>query len=216
MIKLTAVAWLATIAMGHEEQAILKELADIRYKEFRADPYIRIAARCQSMGRDKASRMLLRFAKHPDPEMRFTGRDQDMQVIILCRMLFKARGQGEFRRPMIGGPHFLGEKRRAHYLCDQVIWPLEPIELVDGIPFYIVQSYSGVGIPEPVEEYVHYCLRGPAWNDVQFKPKTAQEKRQASTSSWPPRSGSASLMMRKRCGCRPRSSESVHFQPLFE
>src|SRR5690349_20222773 len=42
------------------------------------------------------------------------------EVFPLCRMLFEAKPQGEFRRPMIGGASFIDGG-------DHADWPLEPI-----------------------------------------------------------------------------------------
>ena len=60
---------------------------------FRVDPYIRAAATLQSLGKDKAIDTLLKLAEN---------REQDSQVIVLCRMLFVKKAKGEFRRPYIG------------------------------------------------------------------------------------------------------------------
>jgi hypothetical protein len=138
----------------------LQDLPDIQTEAFRVDPYIRTAAKLQALGKDKATKTLLHFAKN---------RDRDNQVIVLCRMLFKQKGQRDFRRPLIGAAHFLGG-------TDYENWPLEPIELVDDVPFLITRGYSLGGRAEPAESYVKYCIQNCDWNNAEFKLKAEKEK----------------------------------------
>jgi hypothetical protein len=133
------------------------------FRDFRVDPYIRKASELQALGKDKAIDSLMECCKI---------RDQDNKVIILCRMLFKQKGKEEFRRPMIGEPVFFGK-------TDYEDWPLEPIELVDGVPFLITFGYAIEGEPELSESYIRYCVQHGDWNDAKFEPKTEQEKQKA-------------------------------------
>ena len=148
---------------AQQDQVSLKDLPDVQMGAFRVDPYIRAATALQSLGKDKASDTLLKLSKN---------REQVHQVVVLCRMLFVKKAKGEFRRPGIGAALFLGG-------TDYADWPLEPIELVDGVPFLITRGYTLLGQAEPAEKYVRYCIQQCDWNDGQFKPKTEQEKRKA-------------------------------------
>jgi hypothetical protein len=151
------------VAVAQKEQDSLKNLPDFQTAAFKVDPYTCAAATLQALGKDKASDILLQLAKN---------REQDNQVIVLCRMLYTPKAKGEFRRPLIGAAHFLGG-------TDYAAWPLEPIELVDGVPFLITRGYSLGGKAEPAESYVMFCIEHCDWNSVQFKSKTEKEKQKA-------------------------------------
>lgn len=146
-----------------KRQVSLDDLPDLEAATYRVDPYIRAAAALQEMGKDKAGETLSKLAR---------GRKHDNQVIVLCRMLFTCKAKGEFRRPGIGAAHFLGG-------TDYSDWLLEPIELVDGVPFLITRGYDLAGYAEPAESYVKYCLRNGDWSSTRFKRKDDQEKQKA-------------------------------------
>ncbi len=84
------------------------------------------------------------------------------QTIVLCRMLFEAKTGKEFRRPSLGGPHFVGTG------TEMKNWPLEPITLVGDVPLLIVEGYSLAGLQEPATSYLEYCLTNCAWNKGRF------------------------------------------------
>jgi hypothetical protein len=128
-----------------------------------ADSCIGAAAELQALGKDKACARLRELARHKDE-------DERERVFVLCRMLFVAKPGLEFRRPLIGFPHFIGGGED---------WPLEPIALVDGVPFYLVYGYSLAGYPEPAPQYVEYCIAECDWSPTRFVAKTAAEKRAA-------------------------------------
>jgi hypothetical protein len=114
------------------------------------------------MGREAACQELLKAASQ------VPTREQDEQIIILCRMLFTKRADSEFRRPMIGGAFFFGA-------TDYSDWSLEPIEVVDGVPFKIVRGYVLGGFPEPASSYLNYCMTACDWNRTAFREATAKE-----------------------------------------
>jgi len=128
------------------------------------DPYLAAAAKFQAVGKEKAVAILRAAANDPKVE--------NEVVIVLCRLLFTAKPKGEFRRPMIGRPHCLGGTGPAD-------WPLEPIEVVDRVPFLIATGYEMAGQAEPAGEYLDYCLKECAWGATEFKPRTAAEKQAA-------------------------------------
>ena len=138
-----------------------KDLPAFNYPiNYKVDPYIAAAAKIQSVGEDEAGKHLLALAKDVD---------HGDKVIILCRMLFTAKSNAEFRRPFIGAAFFLGDTAYAD-------WPLEPIELVDGVPFLVVRGYALGGSPEHPKRYVEYCVGNCAWQTAEFKPRSAAEK----------------------------------------
>ena len=60
-------------------------------------------------------------------------------------------------------------------------WLNEPIELVDGIPFLIVQGYSGDAWwnSHEAESYVRYCMTNCIWSDFHYTLKSEVEKQEA-------------------------------------
>lgn len=133
--------------------------------KYKAAPYVRAAARLQEMGREAACQKLLRAAQTYNQE-------QEEQIIVLCRMLFTKRATSEFRRPMIGAASFFGS-------TDYADWPLEPIELVDGVPFLITRGYLLKGEAEPAESYLRHCMTNCDWSTVPFREPTAKQIRDA-------------------------------------
>jgi hypothetical protein len=96
----------------------------------------------------------------------------NVDVFILCRMLFSERVGTNFRRPWLGESVFLGGTGYDD-------WPLEPIEIVDGIPFYVIRGYNLAGLAEAPDQYVHYCDTNCDWSEVVYTSKTQQQKRAA-------------------------------------
>lgn len=153
----------ATSAPHKGKDLSLRDLSD--FKKYKADAYLAAAAKLQTVGRDKATVVLADFAKRSEW-------NESRCVILLCRMLFRAKVNGEFRRPSIGEPHFFGRTE-----CKE--WPLEPIELVDGVPFFVVRGYWIGGYPEQAGDYLKYCVRNCDWSTEVLKPRTTEEKRKA-------------------------------------
>ncbi|MEO2088442.1 MAG: hypothetical protein ABGY75_02960 [Gemmataceae bacterium] len=133
-------------------------------REYRVDPLIEKAVKLRAMGKDEAVKVLGTMADD-------RGWD-DNSVIYLCRMLFTAKPGRLFRPPMLGGPlYFCGTE------ADD--WPLDPIEIVDGVPFLIVGPYVVGGVPEWSAHYLEYCVNKCDWGTTEFKPRTAEEKQKA-------------------------------------
>jgi hypothetical protein len=129
---------------------------------FKIDPYLEAAATLQLLGQEGAIATLKALAADDGT--------QGTRVIVLCRMLFTPKKGGTFRRPRLGWPHFIGfDGREAN-------WPLEPIALVDGIPFLVTTGYSGSGLPETGSGYLAECVQKCEWSDVKYGPKTEVEK----------------------------------------
>ena len=81
-------------------------------------------------------------------------------------MLFVKRRDVAFERPKLGGPAYTN-------------WSLEPIEIVDGVPFAITWGYSYFGTPPKPDEYVYYCMSHCDWTDAMYSPKTLEQKQAA-------------------------------------
>ncbi len=128
---------------------------------YTVDPYLQVASRLQALGKDKAVEML-----------RDCSKKDNNRTYVLCRMLFAPKPKSTFRRPLYGAPYFLGGSILES-------WDREPIEIVDGVPFLIVQGYMLGGKPEPGEKYLGYCVKECNWNPEKFTVKTAEQKNKA-------------------------------------
>lgn len=161
---LALLGWLQTKRTG--PFASLPPINSVKARSYKVAPYLREARRLQAIGREAACQELLKAAAQaPTCE-------QDEQIIILCRMLFTKRPGSEFRCPMLGAPACLGQ-------TDYCEWPLEPIEILDSIPFLIVRGYMLGGEPEPASCYLRYCLTDCDWSSTAFQERTPKELRSA-------------------------------------
>jgi hypothetical protein len=160
-----AVALLAWLPCYASAPPNLPDRADFSMNPqgYRADPYIRTASELQSLDRSAALTKLRAMARdsHEAP-----------RVIILSRMLFAPRPDSGLRRPMIGAAVLLGGS-------DYADWPKEPLEIVDGVPFLVVNGYILAGLAETPEAYLRYCETQSDWSVVRYSVKTTQEKRDA-------------------------------------
>lgn len=148
--------------------ALIRSLPDPhRTGRWSVDLYIKAAAELQAIPPEAAAKLLLSLADEEDRRRTFLPNS-----VVLCRMLFTPKVKGDFRRPALGGTTFMGS-------TDYPDWPLEPIELVDGIPFLIVRGYRLLKQSEPATWYVEYCLQKCDWTTIRYNPKTADEKKDA-------------------------------------
>jgi hypothetical protein len=58
-------------------------------------------------------------------------------------------------------------------------WPLEPVEVVEGVPFMSVRGYFLSGKAESSEQYLSYCLANCDWTGFRYATKTAAEQTNA-------------------------------------
>ncbi len=143
----------ASWELKKEEKSIsLKDLTPRR--QFKVSSYVRAAALLQEMGKEKACKQLVKLAKDDD---------EDGEIAILCRMLFSKKENKEFPALHFGCPSYMGASTN-------VDWPLSPIEIVDGIPFYIVSSSCGSGPPLHAWSllYLNYCIENCEWSKTRF------------------------------------------------
>ena len=138
-------------------------VSDMDSGDYKVDVYIQLAIELQSLNHANALARLHDMAKDFHHMTR---------TIILCRMLFAQQPGSDFRRPMLGGPALLGG-------TDYSDWPLEPIELVDGVPFLITRGYFLGGKAEPDEWYLHYCETNCEWSTFHYAARTARQKQDA-------------------------------------
>jgi hypothetical protein len=146
-----------------DEQISLRQLPDFERERFDPTQYVYAASTFQDVADADlpvAIDNLRILARNPE---------DDRRMIVLCRLLFQARPGSQFRRPGLGEPTFIGGTRYAD-------WPLEPIELVDGVPFLIVRGYTLAGEPESGLAYLEYCITSCDWSGVRLEPKRRAEK----------------------------------------
>jgi hypothetical protein len=142
----------------------LADLLALPVEEYRSDPYIQAAQSLQALGKEKTSALLRELAAKEDwPYCR---------TLSLCRMLFQAKPERTFRRAAVGGVSFPGRTKYED-------WPLEPLEIVDGVPFFVARCYILGGEPELPTKYVRYCIEECDWSTLKFTPKSKEEKQKA-------------------------------------
>jgi hypothetical protein len=84
-------------------------------------------------------------------------------------MVFTNNPGGTFRRPGLGAATFVGETTYSD--C-----PLEPIEIVDGVPLVIAIRYQISGRMESPSDHVRYCMAECAWSTTGFTTRTRRQK----------------------------------------
>jgi hypothetical protein len=148
----------------------LQSLTSVQSSAYRVDPYIAAAAALQALGKEKALQELRQLAREELKDHLRKG--YGPRVCVLCRMLFTRRAGSTFMRPGLGAPILFGG-------TDASDWPLEPIELVNGVPFLITHGYLVGGESESPEAYLDYCTNSCDWSQVGFSPMSEAEKRKA-------------------------------------
>jgi hypothetical protein len=140
---------------------------DVNTETYRIDPFIRAAVAMQSLG-PSAALNELRAMAHTESNA--------ARISVLCRMLFTPKADSTLRPPFLGAPVFLDGTIR---LTSTTTWPLEPIEIVDGVPFLIVKGYELAGLPENAEAYLRHCEENGEWSSVRYSKKTEKQKSDA-------------------------------------
>lgn len=120
---------------------------EARMGEFNSRAYLALAVELQALGPTEAGRFLHQWS----------GREDGVKVIPLCRMLFVAREGRVFRGPKLGWGNSCPREDKAD-------WPLEPIALVDGIPFLVSPRHPRMDKAETGREYLDYCLSECDWS----------------------------------------------------
>lgn len=134
-----------------------------RFSSFKSSEYIDVAVFLQSMPKEKAIETLKSWADSGHYEM---------EVIALCRMLFEAKGSKLFRRPNLGAPVFCGSHEAEISASSPAFakFNIEPICIVDGVPFWVVKTYIvGGAIQEKASNYLSYCVANTNWSTFKFK-----------------------------------------------
>lgn len=120
---------------------------------FRSDACLTVCSALQALPVDERIRRLEEFA---------ASAEQELAVIVICRMLFQARDGGEFRGAFLGAGFGLGG-------TDNASWPLEPIVISHGVPFLVIRGYVGGGSIETAYDYLRYCLSNCVWTETRYK-----------------------------------------------
>jgi hypothetical protein len=154
-------------------------------RAFRPEAYLEAAAALQALPQARAIEVLREWAGsdyyQPDATLPVDLERQrkyaqtelyERQVIALCRMLFEAPPGKNFRAPFMAQSKSFGNLTAAD-------WPLAPIALVDGVPFWIlnrpltVSPTVTVVAPRPDERaaaYLDYCLKEMQWTSRRYAP----------------------------------------------
>jgi hypothetical protein len=154
--KALAITSLSLLAAGCSTSVDLVHLPEPYPTTFRAGPYITSAIKLQELGREKGCREMAAAGKDP--------RNGD-QIIALCQMLFAPRKDGKNERPRLGVPGYIAGTGASD-------WPLEPITLVENIPFAIINGYAIFGVRESGDKYLRRCMSGREWSTTRFQEPT--------------------------------------------
>ncbi len=142
-------------------------------KKFKSKPYHLAAIELQKLSEEKREATLKELAK---PRSGYQE-----QVFVLCRMLYVAKDGGSMRRAGLGLPTVIGS-------VDYRKLKNDPIKIVDGIPFLVVNGYLLGGRPETAEKYLSYCISNCKWTDFRYAMGMAGEYERAAQKlidEWP-------------------------------
>jgi uncharacterized protein (TIGR02996 family) len=139
--------WLALIGAGSKA---------MNAESYRAKEVLALCVRLQQMQSrwpDYGIAEMMRMA--------VLGEPRNHTAIVLCRLLFCSRSGDPLRRPGLGEPGFPGNTTYSD-------WPLEPVQVHRGVPFYIVRGWGIAGLPESAPHYLAYCLQNGVWNSEPY------------------------------------------------
>jgi hypothetical protein len=139
----------------------IKNCGDLN--NFKSNPYLDVATYLQSIPESKAVNLLQSWAN---------SARYDIQVIVLCRMLFEPIKNDIFRRPDLGAPLFVGRNSIEMNPSSSIFlkFNLVPICIIEGTPFCVVKGYERVGLPpETASQYLTYCLSKTHWNTFKYQ-----------------------------------------------
>jgi hypothetical protein len=154
---------LISVRIYHDKWPNFKSLPypDVTFtNKYKVEPYIAVVADLQLMGQQKAEHRMLEYAKSD-----YWGSDQ---IYVLCRMLYSKFPGKKFMRPPLGQPSCLGG-------TSHLDWPLNPIEITDGVPFLIADGYNLYGMPGVPGDYLAYCMTNCDWSTFPYHRKTDGE-----------------------------------------
>jgi hypothetical protein len=180
----TAIGILAGCAHNSQLSTHAISLADLPIIDggkYKVDPYIEAARELQAAGKQKACLRMILLVRSHKGSLDVGNRER---IGVLCRMLFIQRAGTDFEGPFLGDPVFLGSRRTGRAESINHIlkkWPLEPIELVDDVPFAVVYGffYEGIWDSSGTESYVRYCMTNCDWSSTRFNAKAKQQKEAA-------------------------------------
>lgn len=153
---------------------LIDDLGNVFDQSYRIVPYLQAAIQLQSMRHNDAEELLMKWAQNID---------NNEKIAILCRMLFDPNDSEPLRRPMLGGPVFIGDGSTED-------WPLEPITFFKDIPICIVWGYDLSGFPEHGSNYLEYSINNGSWTKQRYSLMGVDEINQIieefiRTTSWP-------------------------------
>jgi hypothetical protein len=130
---------------------------------FKVELYLRIASKLQQLGKEKACKTLLRLAVN----------DYQGKVSCLCRMLFRPKKKcDECLDPHLGAMSFLDDTLEGD-------WPVAPLEMQNGVPFFVVFGFNvGGTICNSVKD-VKCCIQNRDWSDTRFDLITKEDQQKA-------------------------------------
>ncbi len=127
---------------------------------------IRAVNALQKLPKDEALRVLEEFMSLTND---FEYFDDQEVVFWIVRLLFEPiRLDERIPTPMIYV--FLLDDRDS---ADALLWPLNPIELVDEIPFMVGMQTNGSGMPEHPSSHIEWARRHGVMRDAPLRPTSS-------------------------------------------
>jgi hypothetical protein len=110
--------------------------------------------RLEARHKGKGIAKLRRMAAVSDP--------YSWDVIDLCQLLFRGRDGGPLRQRWSVSWMLIGAASSDDCPC-------APYYVSQGLPFYIATGFRHMGMPEPAEDYLSYCLEAGLWNSEPYR-----------------------------------------------
>ena len=146
---------------------------------YRINAYLETVAALEALPQKEALGLLRKWAD---------SNKYNLHIIIICRMLFTPKIGQELRRPRIGGAmSYIGanSSKITGTKLEEILFsapiqepkcPLDPIVLVDNIPFLVAGPYISSGpAPESASSYLSYCINNAVWGERRFHPASKEE-----------------------------------------
>lgn len=132
--------WLIAAVFGREAaRDVLKGAPDARGDIYRCVNMIRTVNYLRGLGKDAALKVLRKDLKE-------SGFDDNDKILLICRLLFV--------NPKGWSPIALGEPDPEVDATAIKQFPLFPLDVVEGVPFFLVRGYKQQGL----SEFATLCL----------------------------------------------------------
>ena len=135
---------------GETYTNILDETPDVNGFHYSCTQMVSVVNELRHMGKDKVMSVLTNLVKQPNQN----GFNDEVKVFMLCRLLFV--NTNGWKMPRLGAPY---PPINLDVATNE--FPIFPLAQSDGVPFSLLNGYSGSGVPERPEDCVDVCRNLP-------------------------------------------------------